>query len=90
MSEWVATGMGILAGLLSTASFLPQVLKTWRDGDTEAISLKMYLVTVAAFALWIAYGVLIGSWPVMIFNALSLILSASILVMKIRATMRNG
>ena len=85
MNDWIVAGFGMLAGLCSTASFLPQVLKTWRDGDTDAISLKMYLVTVTAFALWIGYGVLIGNWPVMIFNALSLLLSASILVMKIRA-----
>jgi MtN3 and saliva related transmembrane protein len=86
----LATGLGIVAGLCSTASFVPQVYKTWRDGETSAISLKMYLVTVSAFALWIAYGVMIGSWPVIVFNALSLLLSASILVMKIRAVMRGG
>jgi MtN3 and saliva related transmembrane protein len=89
VAEWWATGLGVVAGLCSTASFVPQVLKTWRDSDTSAISLKMYLVTVSAFALWIAYGVMIGSWPVIVFNALSLVLSASILVMKIRAVMRG-
>jgi MtN3 and saliva related transmembrane protein len=81
--------LGTIAGLCSTASFAPQVVKTLRDGDTEAISLRMYLVTVCAFVLWIGYGVLIGSWPIMIFNTLSLCLSASILVMKLRNLRRD-
>ncbi|HYF56337.1 MAG TPA: SemiSWEET family transporter, partial [Salinarimonas sp.] len=68
----------------STASFLPQVLKAWREGDTGAISKRMYLVTVTAFSLWIGYGFVIGSAPIIIFNILSLILSSSILVLKIR------
>ncbi len=78
--------MGMIAGLCSTISFAPQVVKTWRDGDTKAISFKMYVVTVSAFALWIGYGVMIGSWPIMIFNTLSLGLSGSILWMKVRSS----
>jgi len=87
--DWMPMVLGTIAGLCSTASFMPQVLKTLREGDTEAISLKMYLVTVTAFALWIGYGIMIGSWPIMIFNTLSLILSGCILVMKIRNLRRE-
>jgi MtN3 and saliva related transmembrane protein len=76
--------IGVVAGALSTASFAPQVLKAWREGDTAAISLRMYIVTVIAFAMWIVYGVMIGSLPIIVFNALSLFMSGSILVMKIR------
>jgi MtN3 and saliva related transmembrane protein len=76
--------IGVIAGGLSTVSFAPQVLKAWREGDTAAISLRMYIVTVVAFAIWIVYGVMIGSVPIIVFNALSLIMSGSILAMKIR------
>jgi len=85
-SDAVAT----IAGLLSTSSFVPQVVKAWRERDTKAISKHMYLVTVTAFVLWSTYGVLIGSWPMVVFNVLSLILSATILACKIRNDRRRS
>jgi MtN3 and saliva related transmembrane protein len=84
METWLPTALGTVAGLLSTASFVPQVVKAVREGDTGAISKKMYIVTVCAFALWTSYGVLIGSLPLIIFNALSLLLSGTILVLKLK------
>lgn len=84
MSEWYATALAVVAGLLSTSSFLPQVLKAWREHDTAAISKRMYMVTVTAFTLWTLYGVLIENLPIVVFNLLSLVLSGTILVMKIR------
>jgi len=60
-----------------------QVLKAWREG-TESISQRMYMVTVSAFTLWTLYGFVIGSWPVVVFNALSLVLSGTILALKLR------
>jgi MtN3 and saliva related transmembrane protein len=85
----LATAIGIAAGLCSTASFVPQVHKAWREGDTEAISKRMYLVTVAAFVLWAGYGFLIGSAPVVVFNLLSLALSGTILGLKVRNQQRG-
>jgi MtN3 and saliva related transmembrane protein len=84
MPDWLPTVLATVAGILSTSSFVPQVIKAWRERDTRAISKHMYMVTVTAFVLWSAYGFLIGSWPMMIFNLLSLGLSATILVFKIR------
>ena len=80
----MAALVGTEAGISSTSSFNPQVIKVWREGDTEAISKKMYLVTVTAFSLWIIYGLMIGSMPVIVFNIASLALSATILVIKLR------
>lgn len=80
----IAALVGTLAGICSTSSFIPQVIKVWREGDTEAISKKMYLVTVTAFSLWIIYGLMIGSMPIIVFNIASLALSATILVIKLR------
>lgn len=85
MEAWLPTILGTVAGICSTASFVPQVIKAWREGDTEAISKRMYVVTVTAFSLWIAYGFVIGSLPIIVFNTLSLALSATILVLKIRS-----
>ncbi|MFO1127076.1 MAG: SemiSWEET transporter [Rhodospirillales bacterium] len=80
LAEWVGT----VAGICSTSSFVPQVLKAWREGDTAAISKRMYLITVTAFSLWILYGVMIGSVPIIVFNTASLILSTIILIFKVR------
>ncbi len=84
MSGWWITLLGTAAGLLTTGSFVPQAVKAWREGDTGAISLRMYLVMTAAFALWLGYGVVIGSWPIIVFNVCNLALSAAILRLKLR------
>jgi MtN3 and saliva related transmembrane protein len=84
MSGWWITALGTVAGLCTTGSFVPQVVKVWREGDTRAISLRMYLVLTAAFVLWLGYGLAIGSWPVVAFNAANLALSAVILRLKLR------
>ena len=90
MSDWLPTILGTVAGLLSTASFAPQVLKAWRERDTAAISKRMYMVTVTAFVLWSIYGFLLGSVPLIVFNLLSLAMSATILVLKIRNDRRDA
>ena len=90
MSSWLPTILATIAGILSTASFVPQVLKAWKERDTAAISKRMYMVTVTAFILWSAYGFMIGSWPLIVFNLLSLCLSGSILFLKIRNDRREA
>lgn len=74
--------VGTAAALCSMVSFTPQILKIWREKDASSVSLRMYVVTVTGFSLWIAYGVLIGSWPVMGANTVCLLLSATILALK--------
>ena len=76
--------IGFCAGLCSMMSFTPQILKTWRERDATSISLRMYVVTVTGFSLWVTYGVMIGSLPVMVTNSVCLTLSALILAMKWR------
>ena len=61
-----------------------QVMKAWRAADREAISKRTYAVASAAYALWIVHGVMIGSMPIIVFNALALVLGAAILVLKLR------
>lgn len=76
--------MGTAAGLCSMSSFVPQIIKIVRERDAEQVSLRMYLVTVTGFCLWVTYGILTGSWPVWASNSVCLTLSATILALKWR------
>ena len=82
--SWLPNVLGTVAGLLSTSSFVPQVLKAWREGDTKAISKRTYIINTTSFVLWTIFGFLIWSFPVIVFNALSLALTTTILVLKIQ------
>jgi len=75
--------VGVLAAACSMASFIPQAVKIIRERDASSVSLQMYVVTVAGFALWTAYGVMLPSWPLIGSNAVSFSLSATILCLKI-------
>jgi MtN3 and saliva related transmembrane protein len=79
----LASLVGLGATLASTTSFLPQAWKVIRTRDTAAISAGMYAVTVAGFALWLTYGLLLGALPLIVTNAICLALSGFILVMKL-------
>jgi MtN3 and saliva related transmembrane protein len=76
--------LGLAAGALTTISFIPQVLKTWRSRSTEDISLAMFSVFSVGVVLWLAYGVSIHSWPIIIANVITLCLSLTILYFKLR------
>jgi len=80
----VADIVGVGAALCSMTSFGPQIVKIWKERDAASVSLRMYLVTVTGFVLWIVYGVLIGSWPVTASNAVCLAMSGAVLALKWR------
>ena len=84
----VAIGSG--AAVCSTTSFLPQLVKLIREKTAEAVSIQMYALTVAAFTLWSAYGVLLSSWPLVVSNVISLALSFAILLLKWRYRDRDA
>lgn len=79
-AEWV----GYLAALLTTASFVPQAWLTFRTRDVSGISLGMYSVFATGVALWLGYGLLLGAWPIVAANAITLALALAILGMKLR------
>jgi MtN3 and saliva related transmembrane protein len=85
----LANAVGVGAAVCSMTSFIPQIAKIWRERDASSVSLRMYLVTVTGFSLWIGYGVLIGSWPVAGSNVICLALSGAILVLKWRFSGRS-
>jgi MtN3 and saliva related transmembrane protein len=76
--------VGFLAGILGTIALLPQVLKTVRERRTHDISLSMYALYCAAVAMWLLYGLLLSSLPMIIFNTITLLLAAIVLWMKIK------
>ncbi|MDX9722607.1 MAG: SemiSWEET transporter [Myxococcota bacterium] len=76
--------LGIVAGSLTTLSFVPQVLKVYRERRADDLSLGMFLAFCLGVALWIVYGVLIASAAVIIANVITFFLSAAIVVAKLR------
>lgn len=76
--------LGGTAATLTTLSFIPQVIQVWRSHHPKDISLGMYSIFTAGVAIWFAYGVLIGSWPIMIANGITVFLAGSVLLMKLR------
>ncbi len=76
--------IGYLAAGLTTASFVPQAWLTFRTRDVSGVSLGMYSAFTLGIATWLVYGWLIGSWPVVAANAVTLALSSAILGMKLR------
>lgn len=83
MQMELSTLLGTLAAMCSTASFAPQAWKIIKSRDTKDLSSAMFALTVAGFALWIAYGIALGQWPLIIPNALCFLLAAFILTMKL-------
>jgi MtN3 and saliva related transmembrane protein len=75
--------VGYLAAALTTLSFLPQAIHTFKTKDVTGISLGMYSAFTGGVALWLVYGVLQAAWPIVIANVVTLSLAVAILVMKL-------
>ena len=78
------TLIGFLAGGLTTASFVPQVVKTARTRSARDLSEAMLLVFLAGLALWTFYGVQVGSLPIIAANVITIGLVGAILAMKVQ------
>lgn len=76
--------VGHVAGVLTTLAFVPQVLRVLKTRQTRDISLAMFVMFTLGVALWLCYGIAIGSWPVSLANGVTLVLAAVILVCKLR------
>jgi MtN3 and saliva related transmembrane protein len=73
-----------MAAFLTTASFLPQVYKTWRTKDVSSLSLPMFLMFFLGVVMWFIYGILINSAPITIANAIAMISSSLLVYFKIK------
>ena len=76
--------VGSLAACLTTASFLPQAWHSFKTRDVSGVSLGMYSLFTAGVALWLAYGLLLRAWPIVVANAITLALALAIMWMKLR------
>lgn len=76
--------LGLIAGFLTTMSFIPQVVKTWRSRSARDLSLVMFLLYCVGVFLWMIYGVMIDQLPVILWNIITLILASVILFFKIK------
>jgi MtN3 and saliva related transmembrane protein len=75
---------GILGGALTTASFVPQVLRAWRTRSTADLSIAMLLLFIGGLLCWLAYGVLLREPPIIMANAATLVLALALLGLKIK------
>lgn len=82
--------IGMLAAVLTTASFAPQAVQVLRTRETAAISLAMYVMFTTGVLTWFIYGLFIGSLPVIIANAITLILAGLILSLKVNSMLPRG
>ncbi len=78
------TIIGLVAAACTTLAFLPQAIKTWRTRSTGDLSLPMFLLMTFGVALWLVYGLILRDPPLIAGNAVTLMLSGSILYCKLR------
>ena len=80
--------LGLVATCFTTSSFVPQVWRTWKTRDVYGISLPTYVIITVGLALWLVYGWLRGDMPLMVANAVMVVLTGAITVMKLRFEQR--
>lgn len=76
--------LGFAAGTLTTLAFVPQVIKTWKTGSTKDFSLLWLLSFSIGVGMWLVYGLLLGSMPIIIANGATLLLILIILLVKLK------
>ena len=80
----MSTAVGLAAGFLTTIAFIPQVMKIWKTKSAKDVSLPMFVAFTIGVALWLAYGIITGELPIIVWNSVTLVFAATILVMKIK------
>ena len=76
--------LGILAGLLTTLAFVPQVWKIWKTKSARDVSLPAFITFTVGVALWTAFGILKDEIAITVWNSITFVLAVAILVMKVR------
>lgn len=76
--------LGLVAGSLTTAAFLPQVIKTWKSRSAKDLSLGMFSLFCLGVALWLIYGFIVQDIPVIAANLVTLMLASTLLFFKLR------
>ncbi|RFO97853.1 hypothetical protein DIC66_03750 [Rhodoferax lacus] len=85
-----SSSVGFVAAVSTTLSFVPQVVQSYRSRDVSGISLGMYSFFTFGVALWLVYGLMTRDWPVIVANALTLVLALSILALKMASLKKEA
>lgn len=80
MTQWI----GIVAGVLTASSMLPQLFKVIKNKEAEDISMKMLIVLMSGIALWIVYGIFREDWPIIITNSFSLLVNITLTFFRVK------
>lgn len=75
--------IGYAAATMTTVAFVPQALHSWKTRDLSGVSLTMYGLFTLGVALWLLYGVLLDSWPIIVANVITLALASLVLGLKL-------
>ncbi|MGY8949279.1 MAG: SemiSWEET transporter [Flavobacteriales bacterium] len=81
--------IGFIAAILTTVAFIPQVYKVWQTKSVSGMSLTMYLIFFCGVLLWLVYGLIINSLPMIIGNAVTIVLTLIILYFLLRSKWSN-
>jgi MtN3 and saliva related transmembrane protein len=86
MNQQSVEVLGYVAGFITTLTFLPQVIKTWKEKSTKDISLAMFVIAPANEIMWVAYGALLApaNWVIIITNAVILVMSLTMIWLKFK------
>jgi MtN3 and saliva related transmembrane protein len=76
--------LGYSAGAITALTFLPQVIKTWKEKSAKDISLLMFIIAAVNEVMWIWYGVLLNNWVIILTNAIVLVMSSTMISLKLR------
>ena len=76
--------LGYAAGAITSLTFLPQVIKTWKEKSAKDISLLMFVIAAINEVMWIAYGALLNNWVIIITNVIVLVMSLTMIYLKFR------
>lgn len=76
--------LGYAAGALTAFTFLPQVIKTWREKAAKEVSLYMFIIAFLNEIMWLAYGVMINNWVIILTNAIMLVMSGIMISLKLK------
>ncbi|WP_366836828.1 SemiSWEET transporter [Lutibacter sp.] len=76
--------IGLIAAVLTTSAYVPQVYKTWKTKSVENISLTMYIVMAIGISLWLLYGIYLNSLSLILANSITVILTLIIIIFKVR------
>ena len=76
--------LGYSAGAITSLTFLPQVIKTWKDKSARDISLLMFVIAAVNEVMWIIYGALIDNWVIILTNIIVLSMALTMIYFKLR------